>query len=214
MNRRLLLIGLGVILAGLALTSGSALQSDGPSGCLDCHESLTAATPVEHPTVQDALASCLICHGATGAAPRFAWVIHDDHYASTSFGGDCWSCHEMASETSLGLIGVGDFSVETTEADAAALADYFASWASSELSDRAHAEASVTCALCHGTPVPTEIATDETCMACHGDYWSDLSELTEEIEPNPHQISHVGPLYCTECHGAHQESKNYCSDCH
>lgn len=214
MNRRLLLIGLSAMLAGLVLTSGSALQSEEASGCLDCHAGLTAVLPEGHGLAQDALSTCMICHGAAGAATGFAWVIHDDHYASATFSGDCWSCHEMASETSLGLIGVESFAVETTEDDVAAQADYYVSWASSELSDRTHAEASVTCALCHGGAVPTEPPTDEPCMACHGDYWSDLSELTAEIEPNPHHISHVGPLYCTECHGAHQVSKNYCSDCH
>ena len=54
----------------------------------------------------------------------------------------------------------------------------------------------------------------ESCLgaACHGSY-SDVAELTRDIEPNPHS-SHLGEVRCTVCHKSEGKSTFYCNKCH
>lgn len=211
-------LAVAVMLGAVALAGGYSVNpaDEGAPGCLSCHEPLSDALPDGHPVVRDKLGVCLMCHGVEGTAAAFQWVVHLDHYASEDFGGDCWSCHLIDEEGRFKLQGLDKEGIEVAQEDVDRMAAYYRSWATSEHTDRAHAEAGVSCDTCHGVPFPeTEAeAPMDPCIRCHGDYWDGLPELTEELNPNPHHVSHEGFLGCAECHGAHKESKNYCSNCH
>ena len=71
------------------------------------------------------------------------------------------------------------------------------------------------CQTCHGpdmkNPQMPEMA---TCTGCHN--VDQLVEKTKNVKPvNPHVSPHYGKtLECTNCHLMHQESENYCNQCH
>lgn len=202
----------------IALLGGGRLNQaeDGSQGCLSCHEQLSLLLAEEHPTVTlDTVGSCLVCHGTQGTAVAFEWVIHLNHYSAEGFQGDCLSCH-LFEDSMFKLSGVDDKGIEATPEDVERMDPYYRSWATSEYEDQVHARAAVICTTCHGKPFPEPEAAVllDQCLPCHGDYFGVLGELTQEIKPNPHEITHIGLLECTQCHGAHKESQNYCSSCH
>jgi cytochrome c nitrite reductase small subunit len=114
---------------------------------------------------------------------------------------------------------------------------YLESWQSSDLGANGHAEYDVTCLDCH---VPTlEQQVDELKVYLQGDYeiplrelkypkescyechehgsYEEIVEMTayleEEAGANPH-ASHYGEMECRLCHKMHEESEDYCAQCH
>lgn len=82
------------------------------------------------------------------------------------------------------------------------------------LADR-HAKAGVACASCHGPDAKNpEEPTIETCIACHP--LKPLVASTASVKPkNPHVSPHYQDrLDCTNCHSGHDESQNFCAQCH
>lgn len=78
-----------------------------------------------------------------------------------------------------------------------------------------HGEKGVACEACHGPDKanPTE-PTTATCTGCH-----DVKALvakTAGVKPNnPHTSPHYqDQLDCTNCHRGHEESENFCNQCH
>jgi hypothetical protein len=76
------------------------------------------------------------------------------------------------------------------------------------------------CATCHGDfKDPEELlpVNNEQCFTCHGDY-KKLAERTsflDEKEVNPHDgFHHKDQLDCADCHSEHEQSVNYCANCH
>ncbi|MFT5805773.1 MAG: hypothetical protein ACI9LG_000010 [Moritella dasanensis] len=68
--------------------------------------------------------------------------------------------------------------------------------------------------LCHGSKEPVTPADTANCANCHGTP-EDVSQLTEEMEPNPHNSPHwEAELPCDSCHVEHGESKSVCKNCH
>ncbi len=89
-----------------------------------------------------------------------------------------------------------------TAAQAAALADK-------------HIAKGLQCAVCHGPDQKNlQEPTTETCTACHN--VKALVAKTKNVKPaNPHFSPHYqDQLDCTNCHMGHQESENFCNQCH
>ena len=78
-----------------------------------------------------------------------------------------------------------------------------------------HVAAGMKCETCHGNDMknPQE-PTTATCTGCHNT--DQLVEKTKGVKPtNPHTSPHYGKeLDCTNCHLMHQESENFCNQCH
>ncbi len=81
--------------------------------------------------------------------------------------------------------------------------------------DHSHLLSGVTCQTCHNqTEAPGPMSTEQ-CLACHGPL-EDLAARTADTHPaNPHSTPH-GPTFaeCDLCHKVHQESENFCAQCH
>lgn len=78
-----------------------------------------------------------------------------------------------------------------------------------------HVKGGMKCETCHGNDMknPQE-PTTATCTGCHNT--DQLVEKTKGVKPtNPHTSPHYGKeLDCTNCHLMHQESENFCNQCH
>ena len=68
------------------------------------------------------------------------------------------------------------------------------------------------CTTCHATK--DEMPTTATCVQCHPK--DKLVESTKDVKPtNPHKSPHYNAdLDCVNCHVGHEESVNYCGQCH
>ena len=78
-----------------------------------------------------------------------------------------------------------------------------------------HVKMGMKCETCHGPDMKNpETPSMETCTGCHN--VDQLVEKTNGVKPvNPHVSPHYGKtLECTNCHLIHQESENYCDQCH
>ncbi len=101
-------------------------------------------------------------------------------------------------------------------AAAAALMSTFAApgFAGEKLADQ-HVLLGMKCESCHGPDMknPQEPAT-EVCTGCHNT--ESLVEKTKGIKPaNPHVSPHYGKeLDCANCHFMHQQSEDFCGQCH
>lgn len=74
-----------------------------------------------------------------------------------------------------------------------------------------HSSNALSCNDCH-TNTPPEAVPMEQCLTCH-----DLPAGKEDYHgaPDKHDSPHYGPeLECENCHFEHQESVNFCADCH
>jgi hypothetical protein len=110
---------------------------------------------------------------------------------------------------------------------------YVESWKSEPFLAYAHAEAGVTCLMCHEptiqqqvdevvkfvtkdyeTPLSEREFPNEFCFGCHehGSY-AEVSQRTAGLALNPHD-SHFGERDCTLCHNVHRDSQDYCAPCH
>ena len=121
---------------------------------------------------------------------------------------------------------------------AACHTDYYQNWADPDVPyslSHAHSEMGVSCQACHQrtvgeavgevvnyitgnyySPIPKTTLSMDNCFACHGDYEQVIALTSEEVTNkyrNPHD-GHWGELECNTCHNAHQDSYNYCEDCH
>ena len=74
-----------------------------------------------------------------------------------------------------------------------------------------HVASSLTCASCHGSAKPSDVALD-TCLSCHGSY-KELARKTASRVRNPHD-SHYPGLECTTCRHGHKKQEDFCADCH
>lgn len=78
-----------------------------------------------------------------------------------------------------------------------------------------HQALGLTCEVCHGPDKanPKEV-TIETCTQCHNT--KDLVEKTKNVKgANPHTSPHYqDQLDCTNCHMQHEESVDFCAQCH
>ncbi len=114
---------------------------------------------------------------------------------------------------------------------------YLESWQASDLGANAHAEYDVACLDCHEPTLEQQIDElmvyiqgdyevplkdlkypMESCLACHEhESYGQIIEMTayleEEAGANPH-LSHYGEMECRVCHKMHEESEDYCAQCH
>jgi nitrate/TMAO reductase-like tetraheme cytochrome c subunit len=111
---------------------------------------------------------------------------------------------------------------------------YLDSWKTTGALAQAHGAAEVDCLQCHEptiqqqtdelvkfvrgdyeTPLQEREFDDAWCLRCH-EHGSveQIAELTADLDPNPHVVSHIGQLECTTCHNSHRESEDYCGQCH
>jgi hypothetical protein len=114
---------------------------------------------------------------------------------------------------------------------------YLESWEESDYGAHAHAQYDIACLDCHEPTLEQQI--DELIVYVQGDYEIPLGELKypkescygchehgsyeqivemtahleEEVGGNPHN-SHYGEMECRLCHKMHEESEDYCSQCH
>ena len=114
---------------------------------------------------------------------------------------------------------------------------YLESWQSSDYGVHAHAKHDVACLDCHEPTIQQQMNElmiyvqgdhevplkplkypSEECLECHehGSY-DEVVEMTahldEEVGANPHD-SHYGEMECRLCHRMHEESEDYCAQCH
>jgi hypothetical protein len=114
---------------------------------------------------------------------------------------------------------------------------YLEAWQASDFGANAHAEHDIACLDCHEPTLEQQIDElmvyiqgdyevplegldypKESCLECHehGSY-EEIAEKTAylagEVGANPHG-SHYGQLECRLCHKMHQESEDYCAQCH
>lgn len=89
---------------------------------------------------------------------------------------------------------------------------------------KTHVAAGVACAQCHGAGTPAKLkgrgaalprlATNRTCLACHGSYQAVAAKTVNYYGwYNPH-VSHYGDLECYQCHRVHRTSELFCTRCH
>ncbi len=74
-----------------------------------------------------------------------------------------------------------------------------------------HSSNELSCDDCH-TSNPLKAVAMDQCLSCH-----DAPEPKEnyEGEPDKHDSPHYGPeLDCDSCHREHEESVNFCAECH
>lgn len=182
-------------------------------GCASCHESLAAKLPTDHPQVQETdLNGCLSCHSEEGEVVSLEWSVHFHHFLSDKFTNSCGSCHESSESDNFRLTGTKGRAIKIAFKRAEDMQPYFKSWAKSDLLDQGHAKEKVSCGDCHESFFPEERASEENCLNCHESYLS-VAEKTKNLKPNPHD-SHLGDIRCTLCHKAHEESVDYCAECH
>ena len=199
---------------GSDITRVSLAAQEAQGGCKNCHAKLSDQVPESHFTVTlEKVKYCLICHSLEGPAVAFDWVIHLDHYSTPEFVGDCWSCHLIDEGGNFRLVGAEDWKeIKVTEDMVEQMGSYFQSWATSEHLDHRHAQASVTCGLCHGTFFPEEPVSMEQCFICHGSY----EQIAQKAEIHYEMLyPHFGGgNECGLCHKAHEESVHVCKQCH
>lgn len=96
---------------------------------------------------------------------------------------------------------------------AAAAALLFAATASAAGVADHHTKMGLDCKSCHGPDGKDEVTT-QTCTQCH--QLDALVASTKDVKPtNPHVSPHYGnELDCNSCHMGHQESENFCNQCH
>lgn len=77
-----------------------------------------------------------------------------------------------------------------------------------------HQDKGVACAQCHGDGNDFAAVEKETCTGCHN--LDQLVAKTAGMKPaNPHTSPHYGPeADCNLCHHQHEESEDYCAQCH
>lgn len=114
---------------------------------------------------------------------------------------------------------------------------YLESWQGSDLGAYAHAQEGVACLDCHEPTLQEQMGElvvylqgdyeiplkdlkypMESCFQCHqhGSYEEIIAitaDLEEEVGANPH-ASHYGEMECRLCHKMHEESEDYCAQCH
>ena len=101
--------------AGLlpANTYNEAFVNAGSRGCGSCHGDLGLLmenSGLNHIKIegeygkQVTIADCLPCHRQhwVGAGPYYGDMLHERHYSSDSFDGNCWSCHAQDSSGEVG----------------------------------------------------------------------------------------------------------------
>jgi Zn finger protein HypA/HybF involved in hydrogenase expression len=74
-----------------------------------------------------------------------------------------------------------------------------------------HRDNGLSCEDCHTTS-QAEAVPMEQCLTCHT-----LPEPKSDYHgaPDKHDSPHYGPeLECENCHHEHEESENFCADCH
>lgn len=76
-----------------------------------------------------------------------------------------------------------------------------------------HIAAGLNCSACHAENPPSKAADPVGCLNCHGPNDA-LVASTAADEPNPHAVSHIGEIPCTECHHVHKPSEVFCNNCH
>lgn len=87
------------------------------------------------------------------------------------------------------------------------------------LSNRMHSGLGLQCTFCHGEFDSADQIGDavpnEKCLSCHVSY-EEVASRTEDLgEVNPHDNFHYDmQLDCVTCHKGHEESVNFCSNCH
>lgn len=142
-------------------------------GCQSCHV-LSEKLPEEHPftVMLEEVKYCLECHSAGASAVAFDWIIHLNHYSSEEFEGDCWSCHMIDEKGNYRLDGADKEGIKVVKEDVDRMDAYYESWATSEQKDHTHAQAGVTCTMCHESFFPKERASMKQCQRCHGDYYT------------------------------------------
>ena len=82
---------------------------------------------------------------------------------------------------------------------------------------KVHVDKDVKCADCHGTARKSAPVALEKCLACNGKGDSKaLAAKTAGVKPlNPHENRHYGTeADCGLCHRQHEDSVNFCRDCH
>lgn len=199
---------------GSKTTRKASMMEKPKTGCNRCHGELSEILPPGHVAISpEEVKYCAMCHAGGGVLSPFEWIAHYRHYSATGFEGDCWSCHFVDDRERLGVIGAeeGD-GLEINREKMVELTPYLHSWATSEHLDHRHAREKLTCGLCHTSFNLDEEFPMEKCLYCHGSY-PDLAGLTKAIVPNPHE-SHLGEVNCNICHKIHQESENFCNQCH
>jgi cytochrome c nitrite reductase small subunit len=114
---------------------------------------------------------------------------------------------------------------------------YLESWQSSTYGANTHAQYDVACLDCHEPTLEQQLDElkvylqgdyeiplrelkypKESCYECHehGTYEEIVemtAELAETVGANPH-ASHYGEMECRLCHRMHEESEDYCAQCH
>ena len=79
-----------------------------------------------------------------------------------------------------------------------------------------HLAHGLTCASCHGKEYEKNPQTPDinTCTKCHGPT-EELAKKTAHLPQNPHKSPHYGTkLECTNCHVMHDETEDFCGQCH
>lgn len=79
-----------------------------------------------------------------------------------------------------------------------------------------HKAMNIPCESCHGANNAVPEPGIKECSRCHDP--AKLAEKTEPSDPtkhNPHRSPHYGiQLDCVNCHHGHEESEDYCAQCH
>jgi len=202
----------------MAIAGGYSINKadEKPQGCQSCHV-LREKLPDEHPlavvtpthaVMLKEVKYCLECHSAEGSAVAFDWIVHLNCYSSQEFEGDCWSCHMIDEKGNYTLYGADKEGIEMLKEDVDSMSPYYESWATSEYEDHIHAQAGVTCTMCHASFFPKEEASMEQCQRCHGEgYTSTSLDL--------YVAHHYAPgRMCSDCHKTHDASQPNCYECH
>jgi hypothetical protein len=128
-------------------------------------------------------------------------------------GGDCVACHGQAQVMPEGH----DDTKDMTYDDCLACHDgeTTGSLRTKMPLGHLHHLQGVSCQDCHGDSGEYDYLETADCLACHESAEA-VAKLTEgHAEENPHNSPHYGmDLDCELCHHAHEESENYCAQCH
>ena len=203
------IVPVAAALMAIAIAGGYSINKadEKPQGCQSCHM-LSEKLPEEHPftAMLEEVKYCLVCHSVEGPAIAFDWIIHLNHYSSEEFEGDCWSCHMIDEKGNYSLYGADKEGIEVVNKEEVdSMIPYYESWATSDYEDHIHAQAGVTCTICHASFFPKGRKFMEQCQECHGYAY---------INPEVH-FKHV-PLWttCSDCHFAHDALVSRCIGCH
>ncbi|MDR0453257.1 MAG: cytochrome c3 family protein [Deferribacteraceae bacterium] len=89
-----------------------------------------------------------------------------------------------------------------------------------EITGKHAKEKKVTCEACHKEKEPTDAASENACIGCHGNMMAGKkvtfkNVVGKEYNLNPHN-SHESPIDCTKCHRTHESSVLFCNNgmCH